>query len=163
VVLLSCSGSNRMTGGFNVRTFRLQLLPLLLCLFVLHTPSTHAAPNPEASKVTAIAKDLLNKGRDLLLSYRNFYKDIEAHPERYEETRQAILLDLIFAQEQKDLRAAELAAAIQDKVTILTTQLVLPHAVLLHQGILSLVADYKGQACAPGGNPALCIGGTWNR
>lgn len=122
-----------------------------------------AAPKEESKAITTITKNLLDQAKSLTISYRAFYKDIEAHPERYAEIRLSLELDRILAQLQKEERAGELAAAIQAKVELLVAQLVLPHAVNLHEGMLELVADYKGQACAPGGDPDACIEGAWDR
>jgi hypothetical protein len=133
------------------------------CLLLLSRTAV-AAPKTEGAAVSAIIKNVLEHARQQLNSHRAFYKGIEAEAQqRYQQIRESIQTDLNSALAQKDLRSEELVAAIQAKVEILVTGLVLPHAVELHEGVLELVADYKGQACAPGGNPFLCIGGDWDR
>ncbi len=144
-----------------MRFFQISLLAVVCLSASLSSPS-FAAPAAEVSVITTMTKNLLEQARTSINSRRAYYKDIQAHPERYEDIRTGILDDRDAALQQKNLRAAELAAAIQAKEEILATQLVLPHAVQFHQGMLNLVSDYKGQACAPGGNPALCVGGDWS-
>lgn len=136
-------------------------LPALILLF---SGGVAAAPKTEVAAVSATIKNVLEHARTRLNSHRAYYKGIEAESQqRYQQIREGIQNDLTAALEQKDLRSQDLVAAIQAKVEILVTQLVLPHAVALHEGVLELVADYKGQACAPGGDAFLCIGGAWNR
>lgn len=145
----------------------LRALLIGLCSLSL-TCTAHAAPAKvkpadEAKSVTTITKDLLNQLRNAVLSYRSVYKEIEANPTRYEAIRSTILSDRDAALEVKNTRAQELFTAIQNRTEIETLQLISPHIVPFNEGLLALVDFYKGQACAPSGNPALCIGGAWSR
>ncbi|MBN8550508.1 MAG: hypothetical protein J0M12_14430, partial [Deltaproteobacteria bacterium] len=144
------------------RTIALALLALS-CRTEAYAAPKKVSPADEAKAVTSITKDLLNKQKNAALSYRKVYQDILADPARYEAIRTTLQSDLEAAQAAKETRSSELLQALQEKTEVELLQLIVPHIVPFNEGLLALVTIYKGQACAPGGNPAACIGSTWNR